>query len=166
MSVNIAEESAPQFRSLRTPQCEEGKRMVRGTGPRDAVGSCTVCLRSKHGVCARGRSPDSQVIALPATFPFPKNSGLLSRPLAAHSGGTVRDSHPLPFSLASRRAPQGFFTLTHDSLAGQWPLGLLSVSGCAPRGVGKRRCKRCAAGLLRRLNCQLCPSGNLGPEGR
>jgi hypothetical protein len=42
-----------------------------------------------------------QVIAAPACLPIPKNSGLLSRPLAAHSGGTVRDFHPLPFSLAS-----------------------------------------------------------------
>jgi hypothetical protein len=61
----------------------------------------TVCSRPKHSArFTRGRSPDSQVIAAPAGLPIPKNSGLLRRPLAAHSGGTVRDLHPLPFSLA------------------------------------------------------------------
>jgi hypothetical protein len=50
---------------------------------------------------ARGRSPDSQVIAKPATFPFPWEQWLKKADsLAAHSGATVRDFHPLPFSLA------------------------------------------------------------------
>ncbi len=50
----------------------------------------------------RGRSPDSQVVAIPATFPLPKEQWLiLAGPLAAHSGATARDSHPLPFSPAA-----------------------------------------------------------------
>jgi hypothetical protein len=49
----------------------------------------------------RGRSPDSQVITVSATFPFPKEQWcFLADPLAAHSGATVRDFHPLPFSPA------------------------------------------------------------------
>ncbi len=46
-------------------------------------------------------------------FPFLRNSGLPRRTLAVYSGGTVRDSHPLPSSLALGRAPQGAFTVTH-----------------------------------------------------
>ena len=38
----------------------------------------------------------------------------MRRQLAAYSGGTVRDFHPLPFSLVLRRAPQGAFKLTQD----------------------------------------------------
>jgi len=58
-------------------------------------------LSPKHNAnFTRGRSPDLQVIAAPAGLPIPKNSGWLRRPLTAYSGGTVRDFHPLPFSLA------------------------------------------------------------------
>jgi hypothetical protein len=50
----------------------------------------------------QGRSPDLQVDAKPATFPFLR--GTVARcctdSLAAYSGATVRDFHPLPFSLA------------------------------------------------------------------
>ena len=50
----------------------------------------------------RGRSPDSQVVAIRPTFPLPKEQWLLlAGSLAAHSGATARDSHPLPFSLAA-----------------------------------------------------------------
>jgi hypothetical protein len=36
----------------------------------------------------------------PGTFPFFLEQWLIAGPLAAHSGATVRESHPLPFSLA------------------------------------------------------------------
>ena len=67
-------------------------------------------------VNTRGRSPDSQVIAIRLAFPFPNlgNSGFTSTgSLAAHSGATVREFHPLPFSLtqspsSAGRAPRTF----------------------------------------------------------
>ncbi len=38
---------------------------------------------------------------MPATFPFPKEQWFaIAGSLAVHSGATVRDSHPLPFSPA------------------------------------------------------------------
>ncbi len=101
-SVHIAEESGPQLKSPRTPRCESKNGTTRGDNLRDQVAFRTICFRPKHSAqFTRGRSPDSQVVASPAGLPIPKNSGLLRRPLAAYSGGTVRDFHPLPFSLAS-----------------------------------------------------------------
>ena len=58
---------------------------------------------------AQGRSPDLQVIACwrPSRFILATVAILNASPLAAYSGATVRDFHPLPFSLAGlRRAPQ------------------------------------------------------------
>ena len=50
----------------------------------------------------RGRSPDSQVLALPGHLPAPERAVVvLAGSLAAHSGATARDFHPLPFSLAA-----------------------------------------------------------------
>src|ERR1700689_4075892 len=100
--VNIAEESGPQIEKPRMPQSEREKGKTRGNNLRDQDAFCTICFRPKHSAqFTRGRSPDLQVVATPACLPIPKNSGLLRRPLAAYSGGTVRDFHPLPFSLAS-----------------------------------------------------------------
>ena len=53
------------------------------------------------------------------SLPIPKNSGLLRRPLAAYSGGTVRDFHPLPFSLASTTSTSGSFQASTSFPAGQ-----------------------------------------------
>ncbi len=46
-------------------------------------------------------------MATPACLPIPKNSGFMRRPLAAYSGGTVRDLHPLSSSLASTTSTSG-----------------------------------------------------------
>jgi len=92
----------------------------------------TICFRPKHSVrFTRGRSPDLQVIAAPACLPIPKNSGLLRRPLAAYSGGTVRDSHPLPFSLAFHDEHLREFSSYHvvsprSTAAGFWVVHRLS----------------------------------------
>ena len=90
---------ASYFKEPRTPRTKrDGKR--------------TTCFRTKHSAqYTRGRSPDSQVIAEPACLPIPKNSGSVRRPLAAYSGGTVRDFHPLPFSLAPVTSTSGIFTV-------------------------------------------------------
>ena len=64
-------------------------------------------LRMRRRNCERrsviqGRSPDSQVIAMPAAFPSAvRTVALMPESLAAYSGGTVRDLHPLPFSLTA-----------------------------------------------------------------
>src|SRR5207244_5694258 len=52
---------------------------------------------------AQGRSPDLQVIACwrPSRFILATVAILNASPLAAYSGATVRDFHPLPFSLAN-----------------------------------------------------------------
>jgi hypothetical protein len=117
MSVSFVEESWPQFTKPRTPQNKrEGK--TGGNNPQDQVAFRTICFRPKHSAqFTRGRSPDSQVVATPACLPIPKNSGLLRRPLAAYSGGTVRDFHPLPFSLASTGEHLKEFSNYHMALA-------------------------------------------------
>jgi hypothetical protein len=100
--VNIAEESGPEVEKPRTPQSESKKEKTRGNNLRDQIVFRTICFGPKHSAqFTRGRSPDLQVVAAPASLPIPRNSGLLRRPLAAYSGGTVREFHPLPFSLAS-----------------------------------------------------------------
>src|SRR5471032_1361830 len=97
MSVNIAPSGGRKC---------EGKRSE--NNPRSAVACCTVCFRPKHSA----QSPEAglltlQIVAAPARLPIPKNSGLMRRPLAAYSGGTVRDLHPLPSSLASTTSTSG-----------------------------------------------------------
>ena len=49
---------------------------------------------------SQGRSPDLQIVAPRLAFPFPKKQWHLSGLLPAHSGGTAREFHPLPFSSA------------------------------------------------------------------
>ncbi len=60
-----------------------------------------------------------------ATFPFPKEQWyFLADPLAAHSGATVRDSHPLPFSPAVAGEHLGAYMLT------QWNESVKVVGAC------------------------------------
>jgi hypothetical protein len=92
---------------------------MRGNNRKKAV-FCTICFHRKHSAqLTRGRSPDSQIIAAPACLPVPKNSDLLRRPLSAYSGGTVRDFHPLPFSLASTASTSGSFQTSTSLRTGQ-----------------------------------------------
>ncbi|MCU1234972.1 MAG: hypothetical protein JWP63_2939 [Candidatus Solibacter sp.] len=81
---------------------EVEKRMKSGaTGEYPGDPLASALQQSVAQAPSRGRSPDSQVIARSATFPSPKEQWcFLADPLAAHSGATVRDSHPLPFSPA------------------------------------------------------------------
>ncbi len=84
---------------------------TKGGSPEDDSGSWPSALQrsAAQAQSARGRSPDLQVIAKPATFPSLSRGTVVLQTagsLAAHSGATVRDFHPLPFSLAAGRAPR------------------------------------------------------------
>jgi hypothetical protein len=93
---------------------------MRGNNLLNEAALRTICFHRKHSAqVTQGRSPDSQVVAVPACLPIPKNSGLLRRPLAAYSGGTVRDFHPLPFSLALTTSTSGTFHANISAGTGQ-----------------------------------------------
>src|SRR5579863_686356 len=87
MSVSIVEESGPQFKEPRTPQNEREERKTREHSPREGVGFHTICFRPKHSArLTRGRSPDSQVIAQPAAFPFRRTVACAGRSLLTVAG--------------------------------------------------------------------------------
>jgi len=72
--------------------------------------SGTIALMRSDTAVERGpgRSPDSQVTAFQTAFPLSETTVAIcsAETLAAYSGATVRELHPLPFSLAGLpRAP-------------------------------------------------------------
>src|SRR5580700_510387 len=104
ISVSIAEESGPQFKKPRAPQCEIRKEKTSANHLRNQVARRTICFRPKHSALStRGRSPDLQVIATPAGLPIPKNSGFTA-PAARCSQWRDRAGF----------APASLFTRLHD----------------------------------------------------
>jgi hypothetical protein len=82
----------------------------------------------------QGRSPDLQIFA----FRLPSHSSsrtvAISRSLPAYSGGTVRDFHPLPFSLAFHSEHLGRRKISQKVAQKQWRSSTRKIVECPNPG--------------------------------